>query len=214
MISTPVQFDASDLTLINSKITSPSFTSNNWSDSDLSDLKDKIKTHYLKVQGNKCPYCQQIIRSSNGRYWDIEHIISRATQKNFMFEPQNLCVSCVDCNSRKSNKKTTTSKASQNLPTNTKLYLIIHPHFDIYEEHIMTIKAGFYYLSLKPKGEKTIEICGLNRFYEFAEYNDDVADDDRIFLLSERLVKEQDPKKKLALRKEIAYLALLCSIES
>lgn len=212
MINNPVSFDENEIKIIESKKESSLFKSESWSDDDLKDLKTKIKSYYIKIQNNECPYCKQIIRSVHGRSWDIEHIISRFQEKNFMFEPENLCVSCVDCNSRKSNKKSTSSNAKVRLPKNSKDYLIIHPHYDNYKDFILVIKAGFYYVALEKKGEKTIEVCGLNRFYEFADYNNDVADDNRIFLLAEELSKTIDTTKKNTILKELAYLTIQRSI--
>lgn len=208
MINNPVSFDKNEINLIDSKKKNPLFKSESWNDDDLKDLKTKIKTYYIQIQNYECPYCKQIIRSTHGRNWDIEHIISRSQEKNFMFEPENLCVSCVDCNSRKSNKKSTSSNAKVRLPKNSKDYLIVHPHFDNYKDFILVIKAGFYYVALEKKGEKTIEICGLNRFYEFADYNDDVADDNRILLLADELSKTTDIHIKNKIRMELAFLAI------
>jgi len=182
------------------------FSSKTWEDDDLKSVKSKIKKFYLSIQNNVCPYCRQKFNSNNGRYWDTEHIIPRAYQKNFMFEPKNLCVSCIDCNGRKSDKKITSSKAEKRLPLKQDLYFIVHPHLDQYDDHIMIIKEGFYYVPIKPKGENTIEVCGLNRFYEFADYNSN--EDDRMLMLTEELCNINDEVKKRALRNEIAYLAI------
>ncbi|PHR56138.1 MAG: HNH endonuclease [Arcobacter sp.] len=208
MIKKPIQYDVLEQGLIKLEMSKNTFNSESWSDSVFSDIRSKIKTHYISIQKNKCPYCQQKTLSNHGRYWDIEHIIARATIVNFMFEPENLCISCIDCNQKKGKKKITSSKAKVHLPSSSSSYLIIHPHYDNYEEHIMVIKEGFYYIALKEKGEKTIEVCGLNRFYEFADYSEDVADDDRIFLLAEQLATTTDIEKKKAIRNELAYLAI------
>ena len=125
-----------------------------------------------------------------------------------MFEPLNLCVSCIDCNSAKSDKKVTNSRAKNKYPSNSSDYLIIHPHFDNYHEHIIVIKEGFYYVARQKKGEKTIELCKLNRFYEFSDFGSSVQDDDRIFLLSEQLKTEKNEKVKKEIRRNIAELAI------
>lgn len=129
-----------------------------------------------------------------------------------MFEPLNLCMSCVDCNSAKSDRNVTTSRAKQKYPTKSSSYIIIHPHFDDYHKNILVIKEGFYYVALKKKGEKTIEICKLNRFYEFADFGTSVQSDDHIFLLSEQLKKSEDENMKKNIRRKIAELAINGSI--
>ncbi|HIF9183718.1 TPA: HNH endonuclease [Photobacterium damselae] len=207
-----VNYTNAESTQIQKKMLCSDFTSESWSDKDLDNIKKRIKTHYLKEQKNICPYCKQKIKSNNGRYWDIEHIIPRSMSLNFMFEPFNLCMSCVDCNLAKSNKKVTNSKAKSKYPTKSSSFFIVHPHFDNYYENIMVIKEGFYYVALKKKGEKTIELCKLNRFYEFSDFGSSVQDDDRIFLLSEQLKIEKNEDLKKEIRRNIAELAIKGSV--
>lgn len=206
MISTPVVYTSSEHALIESKKNSPHFCSKTWEDEDLKELKKKIKQFYILEQKHQCPYCKQIFHSSNGRMWDIEHVISRSIEKNFMFEPLNLCVSCFDCNNKKSHKLISNSKARKRYPLDPKLYSIIHPHLDDYAKHIMVIKPGFYYVALEYKGEKTIEVCGLNRFYEYAGYES--GDDGLMLHLTQELAKSNDEVSKRELRSKIAFLAI------
>ncbi|WP_445946936.1 HNH endonuclease [Shewanella sp.] len=201
-------FSDDEINLIGKKLNSAGFTSESWSDDDIVRLKKKIKNHYLTEQKNICPYCKQKINSNHGRYWDIEHIIPRSITPEFMFEPLNLCMSCVDCNSGKTNNKVTNSKAKKKYPIKSTDYIIIHPHFDDYEKHIIVIKEGFYYVARQKKGEKTIAICKLNRFYEFSDFGSCVQDDDRIFMLSEQLRREGSEDLKKIIRREIAELAI------
>ncbi|MFB2653627.1 HNH endonuclease [Shewanella seohaensis] len=203
-----IDYTEQEIKQIKEKVNSGDFNSDSWSDDDIKNIKDKIKDFYLKEQKNICPYCRQKINSNHGRNWDIEHIIPRSTEPNFMFEPLNLCMSCVDCNSAKSHKKISKSKAKKLYPKKSSGFLIIHPHFDDYSEHILVVKEGFYYVALKKKGEKTIEVCKLNRFYEFSDFGPSVQDDDRIFLLSEQLQKTDNEILKKEIRKNIAELAI------
>ncbi|ACH64104.1 conserved hypothetical protein [Aliivibrio fischeri MJ11] len=203
-----VVFSDAESEQIQNKLLCNGFSSENWSDKDLDNIKKTIKNHYLKEQKNTCPYCKQKIKSNNGRHWDIEHIIPRSMTLSFMFEPLNLCMSCVDCNLAKSDKKVTNSKAKRNYPIKSNSFSIVHPHLDNYHENIIVIKEGFYYVALKKKGEKTIEFCKLNRFYEFSEFGSSVQDDDRIFLLSEQLKVEKNEKIKKQIRRNIAELAI------
>lgn len=208
MIQNPVVFSASDLSLISQKLASPSFSKDTWSDEDLISLKEKIKNHYVAEQNNTCPYCQQILRSSHGRVWDTEHIIPRSYAEKFMFEAKNLCACCIDCNSAKSHKRVTNSKAKVRLPLRPQDYFIIHPHLDNYHQYILVIKAGFYYVALEEKGKNTIEVCELNRFYEFANYDSSLSGDDRILMLAEALGREADVMQKQQIRNEITFLSI------
>ena len=208
MINNAVAFNAEQLKQIKHKKITAKFSNNSWSDEDLHNLKTLIKKHYIFEQDAICPYCQQNIRSSNGRYWDIEHIIPRATSPYFMFEPLNLCISCIDCNNAKSNKKVTNSNAQKHYPIRSKDYLIVHPHFDNYEEHILVIRAGYYYVARKPKGEKTISICRLNRFYGLAGYGKAANVEERLVMLSNQLIETKNIDVKNEIFKEIAALSI------
>ncbi len=208
MIQSAITFTEDELNLINHKKNDSSFSSDSWSDDDISVLRSRIKSYYIGIQNNICPYCMRHIASNNGRLWDIEHIIPRASVANFMFDAKNLCVSCISCNGKKHDKKITSSRAQVRLPINSSQYLIIHPHFDIYDRNILVVRPGYYYIAIEEKGEKTIEYCGLNRFYEFTTYNSDVENDDRIKMLSDRIIDSTNDREKFLLRNEIASICI------
>jgi uncharacterized protein (TIGR02646 family) len=197
---------------IEEKVNSDAFCGDSWSDNDIADIRDSIKQFYIHEQRFTCPYCMQIIRSDNGRVWDIEHIIPRENEKNFMFSERNLCVSCPDCNNRKGAERVSTSKAKKILPTRSDLYIIIHPHFDDYSQHIEVIKAGAYYVAKTKKGEKTISICGLNRFYEYVGYTQEVTSDNLILQLANALTNAQTEQEKQQIRRELAFAALKLNV--
>lgn len=115
-------------------------------------------------QGRLCCYCKEKINSNNFKMWEVEHVLSQIDYFWFTFEPKNLAVTCPDCNTIKSDAKITSSVARRRLPTRSELYLIVHPHFDVYEEHIL--KVGLVFHPKSSKGRKTIEICGLLRYVE------------------------------------------------
>ena len=136
----------------------------NTHDGDLSSLKEKIKRHYLGVQNHTCPYCRQRIVVEHLGAWDAEHIIPKDSHPNFMFEAENLCVACKDCNQEKLNKNVLVNKDRKTFPKLNTDYLISHPHFDNYVNDIKVIGIGCFYLPKNEKGRKTVEICGLLRF--------------------------------------------------
>ncbi|EPA2814554.1 HNH endonuclease [Escherichia coli] len=144
---------------------------NNLSNKNLSEFKSYVKNYYINEQNFTCPYCQQRIVVDHQGVWDAEHIIPKDTHPQFLMEPSNLCVSCKDCNSEKSNKNVLINKERKTLPTKSADYCISHPNFDVYKDNIRIIKLCGYYLPLTDKGRATIEICGLLRFtYEYANY--------------------------------------------
>lgn len=207
-----IEYTELEEALIEATLKDEKFESDSWSNEELNNIRRRIKSVYLDFQDYTCSYCKQRFHSKNGKIWDIEHIIPRSFAPNFMFEPLNLCVACVDCNIAKSSKVVTSSKAKVKYPKSSEKYLIVHPHFDKYEENILIIKEGLYYVALKKKGEKTIEVCHLNRFYEFANFGSSVQEDEQIFLLSEQLRNCKDELVKKKLRKFIASLAIKGSV--
>lgn len=142
---------------------------------ELYKVKKHIKTHYKRVQKMVCPYCLQKIKIDKNTTWEAEHIIPKDAYPQFLFTPENLCVSCPDCNNEKGNKNVLKTKPKRkDLPKNSDDYLFIHPHFDTYEEHIDVMKDSLMFIPKNDKGRKTIEICGLLRFVY--KYNNSLKD--------------------------------------
>ena len=207
MISNPIIFTQEQLDLIETIKAKDDFCSETWSCEEVDTIKPSIRTHYALEQNATCPYCQMELKTKRGRSWDVEHIIPRAAMDSFMFEPLNLCIACVECNSAKSHKKVTNSVAKIRYPK--KGYLIIHPHFDDYHEHIIAIRVGLFYFPRTPKGEKTIYTCELNRFYSYADFSDTLDDlDDLIFHFSNTLRSTDNENTKIAMRAQIRDLTL------
>jgi len=139
---------------------------------DLVNLKRHVKEHYLVKQAHTCPYCDQQWIVNHKGVWDAEHIISKNSHPQFMFEPKNLCVACKDCNTAKGEKNVLRDPTVDAVPDKPDAYLIAHPHFDNYKEHINYNIAPRFYWPTSEKGAKTIDICGL---YRFAAMNTDYA---------------------------------------
>lgn len=207
MISNPIKFTAEQLELISNLKGSTEFNADSWNCEEVNILRPVIREHYATEQKTICPYCQMQLKTNRGRSWDVEHIIPRSTVDNFMFEPLNLCVACVECNSAKSNKKVTTSVAKMRYPKQG--YTIIHPHFDDYQQHIKTIRVGLFYFPRTEKGEKTIYVCELNRFYSYANFDDNLDDlDDMIVTLANALRDTKNVKTKESIREQLRDLTI------
>jgi len=140
-------------------------SSQDWSLDRFSNIRQAIKSHYKIEQNYTCPYCKVIYPITHGMVWDIDHIIPKDTKLQFMFEPRNLCVACKDCNNAKGSKNVLENVDRVRFPTNARDYKIVHPHFDIYDAHINAVVPGDFYRPLSRKGEFTIIICRLLRFY-------------------------------------------------
>lgn len=180
----------------------------NLDDTLLSDLKKEIKQHYLAAQDFRCAYCKQRLEVKHGGTWDTDHIIPKDSHPQFMFEPENLCVSCKDCNSIKSNKAVLKRQNRKRFTRTGNDYLICHPHFHNYEAHIRVIREASLYLPKTPEGIKLIEICGLLRFIlKFAnhDYNDENIGA-QVLEISTELAACRDPSEKLVLMNIIRTL--------
>lgn len=132
-----------------------------WEKDTLKSFKEHVRVHYRKQQNKKCAYCRMDISTATS-YFSIEHIVAKSLHPEWMYEPLNLCVACANCNSAKNNQEVLSDKNTAVLPADSLGYIIIHPHFDRYFEHI-EIVDGLLYKGLTPKGTKTIEICNLTR---------------------------------------------------
>ena len=141
-----------------------------WSDPAVSTFKAAAKTHYLAEQAQTCCYCRKVFPSNNMRIWDLDHILARSVFPEFMFEPRNLAISCVDCNGAKSDKDTSRQSTYRYFPKRSASYLIVHPHFDEFDDHI-SVFAGYIYTPRagSAKGKETISRCNLTRFADVFE---------------------------------------------
>lgn len=164
-----VKFSDEQIKLIKSLTTSTELVATLWSSENFISIRKFIKDHYLQQQDYTCCFCKQKIKVSHNRAWDTEHLISRSSYPSFMFEPKNLCVTCIECNTEKTDLSilTATKKISR-FPKKSNQYKIAHPHFDIYEDHIEVIVAGQFYRFKSQKGKFTIRAYGLDRFLDIA----------------------------------------------
>ncbi|MBO2554812.1 hypothetical protein RU080_16125 [Shewanella algae] len=140
-----------------------------WVDPAVTELKARMKQHYIVQQDYRCAYCKVHKPSLHGGDWDLEHIMHKNDFDKWMFHPKNLCVSCKECNGNKGTSLITKSTSYTNFPTRPSNYTIIHAHFDRYEDHIIALVPGLTYRykgNKNGKGAKTIEVCGLLRYHQ------------------------------------------------
>ena len=162
---------------------------------ELKQVKKHIKTHYVRFQDYTCVYCRQKIEIENNLVWDIEHILPKDKFPQFLFEPENLCVSCKKCNLEKTNKKVLKNDNITRFPKKADNYTIFHPHFDEYDDHIKILNSSLLFIPKSDKGRKTIEVCGLLRFlYKFSDYgNVSLEIKNRLLTLNKSLLSTSDP---------------------
>lgn len=129
-------------------------------------LKLRIKTHYRDEQKQTCPYCSVVYPSGHNRAWDTDHIIPKSENANFLLEPKNLCATCIKCNECKRDQSVTkkTWAGKTQYPTQSEDFIIVHPHFDNFDEHIEITGYVYSPKNNSEKGAETIRICNLLRF--------------------------------------------------
>lgn len=167
MITNPINYTRESSEIIKEALGHADFDHNCWGRDELQDVRREIRNHYRREQRLKCAYCQNPITAISASGAHIEHIVPKSQHTQFAFEPKNLCVICPDCNEVKRNRSVTYTplKNSQpkRYPRSSSAFMIVHPHFDDYDDHI--IKANRIYIDRTLKGHWTIGACALNRFY-------------------------------------------------
>jgi len=125
-------------------------------------IKARIKNKLLAIQGKYCIYC--------GIHFDIvgtaqrEHIAHKGKYPQFTFTNQNIALACSYCNGF---EKKSTKNVLSKIKTNYRdcKFSIIHPYFDIFDEHIeLAFDGANISLSEKNnsiKGRNTIEMFKL-----------------------------------------------------
>lgn len=183
-------------------------------------FRKEVRDYYRAEQNFTCPYCGRLREEFHGGQWDIDHIIPKSSYPEYLYTPQNLAVTCKDCNTNKSNKDPLSSPLVNGspYPLNKSEYKIIHPHFDPYDEHIILSKdknGRSCHEVISVKGRNTFQMCNLIRFSEAlsgtSEFvkelgidvgiTDDFSDSVQIFLDAFDNLSEDDA--------EIAFKALI-----
>ena len=143
------------------KIINDNFTSHtDWDKNAFSSIKSNIRDFLRPEQNNKCCYCKRELGFDINEV-HIEHILPKSTFPKFTFLPLNLALSCPGCNIKKGSSKVNL-KAIVRYPNNSNNLLIVHAHFDTYNEHII-IHNGFLFEAISKKGSNTITVCELFR---------------------------------------------------
>ena len=135
-----------------------------WGHKDVTPVRREIKAHYIREQQHLCCYCGIPDPSTHGLDWDVEHVVAQKPRPEFMFTPENLGVACKECNTSKSAKETLVDPSATPYPSTSDAFLVVHPHFDEWSDHIL--RDHLTYASFTDKGKWTIEECRLNRFNE------------------------------------------------
>lgn len=174
-----------------------------WEQDEVSPVRNAIKAHYQQEQGFKCCYCGITLHTRHGRVWDVEHIVPKSSHPQFLFEPENLAVSCIDCNTAKLHKPVMVNNNLVRYPRRSEAFVLIHPHYDTFEEHI-AIHFERIYQAKTSKGAETIYICNLLRYsYEGLGWDAELCDDELLLDKYEEFMNTQDTVTRNRVKMEI-----------
>lgn len=164
MISNPVVYGKASTALVSRYNADPNKVPKYWSDDEATPVRLEIKAHYIAEQQHLCCYCGIPDPANHGLDWDVEHVVSQKLRPEFLFTQVNLGVACRECNGHKSAKETLIDPSVTAYPVTSDAFLVVHPHFDEWSDHIL--RDHLTYASFTDKGQWTIEECRLNRFNE------------------------------------------------
>ncbi|WP_175883719.1 HNH endonuclease [Burkholderia sp. BCC0044] len=172
----------------------------NSTEKEIQEVRKEIREHYLGEQSYRCAYCRIEKKEKHGMVWDVEHILPKSLYPKFVFEPENLCLACKECNTPKDDCDVLNGEAAKRsaFPNKSGDYRIVHPHYDIYSDHFEVSVVGGrrrYRILNKGKARFTYMVCDLSRFdYKYAEWeNFDNAIFTEISVFLDRCPKDSTP---------------------
>ena len=135
-----------------------------WAEKEVTPVRKEIKAHYISEQQHLCCYCGLPDPAIHGLDWDVEHVVPQKRHPEFLFTQRNLSVACRECNGSKGAKETLVNPRTSAYPSTSDAFLVVHPHFDEWSDHIL--RDHLTYAAFTDKGRWTIKECRLNRFDE------------------------------------------------
>jgi len=106
-------------------------------------VKRKIRDFHMERQGSRCCYCRRDLYGGGHFMIDREHILPKSLEsyRALAFSMWNLSVSCKRCNMeyKKDDDSFAVDQGNPGHFEASSNYLLIHPNFDLYKEHISKI---------------------------------------------------------------------------
>lgn len=124
-------------------------------------FKENLRKDMYNKQNKLCAFCRIHIPLACVPL-HREHIVYKNAHPQWMFKPENLCVSCPSCNEYKAKTEVLVNPKTKTYPKSSKGFKIIHPLYDRYSDHIELI-GGILYHGITTKGIFTINTCKLSR---------------------------------------------------
>lgn len=136
--------------------------------------KQKLIDHHMQRHNQTCCYCRSPMGGGGRFVRDREHILPKGRYRALSYTPSNLAGSCKRCNMEYKGEKVSFVADPDTIleaHEDSDRYLIIHPNFDRYEQHILrrSKQEGMDYIvaySVRtgdPKAEFTFNFFGLDK---------------------------------------------------
>lgn len=136
--------------------------------------KTKIVKYHLARHKDNCCYCRTNLHGAGAFCTDREHVLpkSKGPYKPFVFTMWNLAASCKRCNLelKKTKDDFVIDKASSAVFPNSANYLLIHPNFDRWQDHLGRTSEQSddqnmvrYVIKSPDKGQYTYDYFRLDR---------------------------------------------------
>ena len=213
-IDNPVKLTPQLQQLVDAKRADPAFSFKCWGDEDLAPVRSFIRAYYRQVQRGKCAYCRRLLSGTSAANCNVEHLLSKSLYPAFIFEPKNLCAVCAECNNVKKAREVhngpvdALNKAKAiRYPKTGASFKVVHPHFDVYEDHILVLKKKFY-VSMSPKGSFTIDTCDLNAEVRKYGWKRDFIDEKAARSAAKRLLASTSSQESAAAMLELQDVIL------
>jgi len=169
------------------------FVADDWNSGKrgIKSFKDRFRDDMYEKQNKLCAYCRIHVPLACVPL-HREHIVYKDEHPQWMFLPENLCISCPVCNDFKGTTEVLANPQTRIYPNASNGFKIIHPLYDRYSDHIELIE-GILYKGKTEKGVFTIETCHLYR----------------VGLAEERVDKKMHNQNKGKIIAELVYLTTL-----
>lgn len=142
-----------------------------------------LRKRLLKLQGNRCVYCQAVIEADENGYRELDHVLPKNRTQHctpakgksntqdkrrhtlgypqFTYEPRNLVVTCKQCNTLKGSYDSLKERSRPPVGyPRARDFIWVHPQLAHYEVHI-TVSPEFLFVGRTQEGKRVIEECGL-----------------------------------------------------
>ncbi|MBV4507515.1 hypothetical protein HU751_022025 [Pseudomonas sp. BW13M1] len=149
-----------------------------WESAHVAPIKQRLKAHKRREQGERCCYCQRPIGGEYNMVLDIEHVLPKSQFNHCIFDLPNLAVACAKCNRKVKRARLDfidpallrIPRMHKSLLFNPDYYRIAHPNLtDAYKHltinvHLVGRSTLFHYDLLTPMGKYMYDFFELHEF--------------------------------------------------